>query len=92
MRNILVSLRILLGISFVFSAYTKFVDSGFFETTLMDQGFAHDRFFAAQLARFFIGLEFTLGILISLPFYIKKLTTASLHLFGSFTLHLFYLL
>ena len=91
MRNILASLRILLGISFVFSAYTKFVDSGFFEITLMDEGLAHDRFFEAQLARFSIGLEFTLGILISLPFYIKKLTTASLHLFGGFTLHLFYL-
>ena len=91
MRNILAGLRILLGISFLFLANTKFVDPGFFKITLMDQGLAHDRFFAAQLARFFIGLEFTLGILSSLPFYIKKLITASLLLLGGFTLHLFYL-
>ena len=91
MRNILAGLRILLGITFLFSAYTKFVDPGFFKITLMVRGLAHDRFFAAQLARFFIGLEFTLGILSSLPFYIKKLITASLLLLGGFTLHLFYL-
>lgn len=91
MRNSVVGLRILLGITFLFSAYTKFVGSGFFEITLMDQGLAPDRFFAAQLARFFIGLEFALGILMLLPFYTKKLMTASLLLLGGFTLHLVYL-
>ena len=37
MRNILAGLRILLGISFLFLANTKFVGSGFFEITLMDE-------------------------------------------------------
>ena len=73
MRISVAGLRILLGITFLFSAYTKFVGPGFFEITLMDQGLAPDRFFAAQLARFFIGLEFALGILMLLPFYTKKL-------------------
>jgi len=91
MRNIVVGLRILLGVTFLFSAYTKFVGPGFFEITLMDQGLAPDRFIAAQLARFFIGLEFALGILMLLPFYTKKLMTASLFLLGGFTLHLVYL-
>ena len=57
----------------------------------MDQGLAPDRFFAAQLARFFIGLEFALGILMLLPFYTKKLMLISLLLLGGFTLHLVYL-
>lgn len=50
MRISIAGLRILLGITFLFSAYTKFVGPGFFEITLMDQGLAPDRFFAAQLA------------------------------------------
>ena len=91
MRNSVTGLRILLGITFLFSAYTKFVGPGFFEITLMDQGLALDRFFAAQLARFFIGLEFALGILMLLPFYTKKLMLVSLLLLGGFTLHLVYL-
>ncbi len=91
MRYSIAGIRILLGITFLFSAYTKFVGPGFFEITLMDQGLAPDRFFAAQLARFFIGLEFALGILILLPFYTKNLMLVSLLLLGSFTLHLVYL-
>lgn len=91
MRISVAGLRILLGITFLFSAYTKFVGPGFFEITLMDQGLAPDRFFAAQLARFFIGLEFALGILMLLPFYTKKLMLVSLLLLGGFTLHLVYL-
>ena len=73
MRNIVVGLRILLGVTFLFSAYNKLVGPGFFEITLMDQGLASDRFFAAQLARFFIGLEFALGILILLPILHQKI-------------------
>ncbi|MDO7576558.1 MAG: hypothetical protein MUQ86_06630 [Flavobacteriaceae bacterium] len=91
MRISVAGLRILLGITFLFSAYTKFVGPGFFEITLMDQGLAPDRFFAAQLAQFFIGLEFALGILMLLPFYTKKLMLISLLLLGGFTLHLVYL-
>ena len=91
MRNIVVGLRILLEVTFLFSAYTKFVGPGFFEITSMDQGLASDRFFAVQLAQFFIGLGFALGILMLLPFYTKKLMTASLLLLGGFTLHLVYL-
>ena len=91
MSKAITGLRILLGITFLFSAYTKFVSPGFFEITLMDQGIAPDRFFAAQLARFFIGLEFALGILMLLPLYTKKLMLVSLLLLGGFTVHLVYL-
>ena len=84
-------LQILLGITFIFSAYTKAVGPGFFEITLMDQGLAPNRFFAGHMARFFIGLEFALGFLILLPFYVKKLMQFTFLLLGGFTAHLIWL-
>ena len=85
------TLQLLLAITFLFSAYTKAVGPGFFEITLMDQGIAPNRFIAAYLARFFIGLEFALGFLMLLPFYIKQLMQFTFFLLGGFTLHLIYL-
>ena len=73
-------LQLLLGITFLFSAYTKAVGPGFFEITLMDQGIAPDRIIASYLARFFIGLEFALGFLMLLPFYVFRGVVS-----GSFT-------
>ena len=85
------TLQLLLAITFLFSAYTKAVGPGFFEITLMDQGIAPNRSIAAYLARFFIGLEFALGFLMLLPFYIKQLMQFTFFLLGGFTLHLIYL-
>ena len=85
------TLQLLLAITFLFSAYTKAVGPGFFEITLMDQGIAPNRSIAAYLSRFFIGLEFALGFLILLPFYIKQLMQFTFFLLGGFTLHLIYL-
>jgi len=83
--------RILLGLIFVFSAYTKFVGPGFFEITLIDQGLLSSRGQAQHAARLIIGFELTLGLLMILPYYTKQLmATASLILVG-FTLHLSYL-
>jgi hypothetical protein len=84
-------LQLLLGITFLFSAYTKAVGPGFFEITLMDQGIAPDRIIAGYLARFFIGLEFALGFLMLLPFYVRRLMQFTFFLLGGFTLHLVYL-
>ena len=84
-------MQILLGITFIFSAYTKAVGPGFFEITLMDQGLASSRILAGHMARFFIGLEFALGFLILLPFYVKQLMQFSFLLLGGFTAHLIYL-
>ena len=85
------TLQFLLAITFLFSAYTKAVGPGFFEITLMDQGIAPNRYIAAYLARFFIGLEFALGFLMILPFYIKQLMQFTFFLLGGFTIHLIYL-
>ena len=84
-------LQIFLAITFIFSAYTKFAGPGFFEITLMDQGLAPGRAFAGHMARFFIGLEFALGILMLLPFYIKPLMQITFLMLGVFTAHLIYL-
>ena len=84
-------LRLLFALSFLFSAYTKFVAPGYFEINLMDQGIAYSRELAAHLTRFFIGLEFALGALLFFPYYTKKVVLFSIGLFGVFSLHLAYL-
>ena len=91
MKRIQNTFRILLGLVFIFSAYTKFVGPGFFEITLIDQGLLSSRGQAQHVARFLIGFEFALGLLMFLPYYTKQLMAiASLMLIG-FTLHLGYL-
>lgn len=84
-------LRLFFGLSFLFSAYTKFVVPGYFEITLMDQGIASTREIAVHLARLFIGIEFALGILLFFPYYTRKLLLFSISLLGVFSLHLAYL-
>ena len=91
MKLISKTLQLLLAITFLFSAYTKAVGPGFFEITLMDQGVAPNRFIAAYMARFFIGLEFALGFLMLFPFFLKQLIQITFFLIGGFTLHLIYL-
>lgn len=91
MRFILPLLRFLFALSFFFSAYTKFIAPGFFEITLMDQGLSHSRVMAGHLSRFFIGLEFSLGFLLLLPFYTRRLAHFSFLLLIGFTVHLIYL-
>ena len=91
MRILSKVLQIILAITFIFSAYTKAVGPGFFEITLMDQGLASSRVFAGNMARFFIGLEFAIGILMLLPFYIRLLLKITFLMLGGFTIHLIYL-
>ena len=91
MRPFLFLLRLLFAFSFLFSAYTKFIAPGFFEITLMDQGLSPTRVIAGHLSRFFIGLEFSLGLLLLLPFYTRRLARFSFLLLTGFTVHLIYL-
>ena len=61
--------RVLLGVTFLFSAYTKAVAPGFFEITLIDQGLAVTRNFAAHMTRFIIGMELDVLIPFNLLFH-----------------------
>ncbi|MCH2655772.1 MAG: hypothetical protein MKZ61_05010 [Flavobacteriales bacterium] len=64
---------------------------GFFEITLIDQGLLSSRGQAQHAARFLIGFEFAIGLLMLLPYYTKQLMAiASMMLIG-FTIHLGYL-
>ncbi len=91
MNQLLFGLRLLYAVSFLFSAYTKYVSPGYFEISLMDQGLAPDRFWAAQLTRFIVGLEVLLGLYLLRSRYFKKATLFSLLLLFVFSLHLFFL-
>ena len=91
MRVLSKVMQILLAVTFIFSAYTKAVGPGFFEITLMDQGLAPSRVLAGHMARFFIGLEFALGFLMLLHFYVKQLMQITFLMLGGFTVHLIYL-
>ena len=90
-RTLVKILRCLLGLTFLFSAYTKFVGPGFFEITLIDQGLMPNRLWAQHAARFLIGFEFALGLLMLFPFYTKQLMFLSVLMLTCFSLHLGYL-
>ena len=84
-------LQAVLALTFIFSAYTKWVGPGFFEILLIDQGIVEARHIAAILTRLIIGLELSLGIFLLTPFYKKTTLWLSLGLLFIFTAHLFYL-
>lgn len=89
--SIHIILRLLFAMSFLFSAYTKFIAPGYFEITLMDQGIAETRIIAAHLTRLFIAVEFFLGLVLMTPFYTKKALLLSIFLLFAFSFHLGYL-
>ncbi|MFL5752499.1 MAG: MauE/DoxX family redox-associated membrane protein [Bacteroidia bacterium] len=77
-------LSCLLGAVFIFSAYTKIYPIEPFEFTFVDLGVANWRI-APFLARFFIGLEFFIGVLLLLNIKMKfsaRLTMATLVFFS----------
>ena len=84
-------IRLFIALSFLFSAYTKYVAPGYFEITLMDQDIASSRIIAAYLTRLFIALEFFLGLLLITPIYTKKTMAFTIFLLLAFSVHLSYL-
>jgi hypothetical protein len=85
------AVKILLGIVFLISAYTKFIAPGITEIILVDHGIVQTRELAALAVRILIGLEFGIGFLFLQPYYTKKISIvlASVFLFG-FTAYLAY--
>ena len=74
-------LRIILGLVFIFSAYTKFISPGITEIILVDHGIVLARETAAVIVRLLIGIEFTLGILLIMPYSLRTMVIPSTILF-----------
>lgn len=66
-------LRVILGLLFIYSGYTKFITLSIFEINLVDFGLSNWTF-APILARIFIGLEYILGVYLILGWNLKKQT------------------
>ncbi len=66
-------LRIILGLTFIFSAYTKFISPGIIEVVLVDNKIANTRETAAIYSNILISLEFALGFLLLQKNFIKKI-------------------
>lgn len=83
--------RIVIGLTFIISAYSKLIAPGIVEIILIDHGIAANREAAAIFVRILIGLEFALGILFFLPYLLKKLVIPSALIFLiGFTVYLIY--
>ncbi|TSA30802.1 MAG: hypothetical protein D4R68_00045 [Ignavibacteriales bacterium] len=82
MKNkIALTLRIVIGAVFLFSAYTKFISPGLTEIILVDHGIVSTRETAAIIVRLLIGFEFALGILLILPYSLKTIVIPAAILF-----------
>jgi hypothetical protein len=74
-------IRFILGVVFLFSAYTKFISPGLTEIILVDQGIVSARETAAIIVRLLIGFEFALGILLILSYSLKTIVIPTAILF-----------
>lgn len=92
MKNkIIYFLQIILGITFILSAYSKLIAPGIVEIILVDHQITSSRDTAALIVRILILLEFSIGFLLLQKNYLKKivLPTTFIFLIG-FSLYLIY--
>jgi uncharacterized membrane protein YphA (DoxX/SURF4 family) len=88
------AIRIVVSILFILSAIAKLYPSPLmgissFETKYLG-AIGIDGSFSVILSRMLIGLEFTLGLLILLPFYLKRIVVpTTIALLSAFSIHLF---
>ncbi|MCX6169233.1 MAG: hypothetical protein NTX65_07835 [Ignavibacteriales bacterium] len=89
--KLLFVLRLIIGLVFIISAYSKLISPGLIEIILIDHGIAGTREAAAILVRVLIGIEFGLGLLFFQPFSMKRIVipVSFLFLLG-FTSYLVY--
>ena len=92
MKNkITLLLRVLIGIVFIFSAYSKLIAPGIVEIILVDHGLAASRESAGFIVRILISLELALGLLFFQPFSLKRIVIpVSLLFLIGFTAYLGY--
>ncbi len=86
-----ISLQIIIGVLFLFSAYSKLISPGIFEILLIDNGIFDHRETAAFFTRLLIGSELALGLLVLQPNFLKKvIIPVIIGLLVIFTIHLSY--
>lgn len=88
-KYIYTTLRILLGLLFLFSAYSKLNPIENFEMHIIESGLLPFWILAPIIARILIGLEFALGVFLIFGIYLKKFTfkiTAALLILFTFYL------
>ena len=66
-------LRVLIGVLFIYSSYSKFIDITIFEVNLVDFGLANWET-SPYITRVIIGLEYVLGVYLVLGWFLKKYT------------------
>jgi uncharacterized membrane protein YphA (DoxX/SURF4 family) len=92
-EKILLLIRIIVGIVFIFSATSKLKSVGLFEITLIDQGITTDRMTAACLSRILISFELFLGTAFLQPFLLRKIVAPlTIFLLTVFSIYLLYLM
>lgn len=85
-------LRIILGVIFIYSSYSKFISLGIFEINLVDFGLASWDL-APIIARVIIGFEYMIGVYLVLGWYLKRFTLPlSISSLVIFTIILVYML
>ncbi|MCX7875311.1 MAG: hypothetical protein N2321_03970 [Melioribacteraceae bacterium] len=91
MNKIIFVLRIILGFTFVLSAYTKFISPGIIEIILVEHKIANSRELAAVFVNILISLELGLGLLLLQKNFLKKLVLpASFFFLSVFSIYLIY--
>lgn len=67
------ALSYLVGLIFLFSAFSKILNPGNFELVIVDKGILTNRYLISLIVRIIIGFEIGLGILFFQPFSLKKI-------------------
>lgn len=90
-QKIALALRLLLGITFILSAYSKIISPGLVEIILIEHGIAPTREIAALFVRLLIGFELGLGVLFFQPYFLKRFVISLSGFFLiAFTVYLIY--
>ena len=72
-KKILILFQLIIAATFIFSAISKIISTGYFEITLIDQGLFSNREMASFFTRIFIIIELAIGLLFLQSNYLKKI-------------------
>lgn len=92
-KKILIFFQLVIAATFIFSAISKIISTGYFEITLIDQELFSSREMASFFSRIFIIVELAIGLLFLQSNYLKKIISpAAIFLLVLFTGYMIYLI